>query len=155
MIMLWCVCSSIHNSCQYNFAFTLNGKQIEHPCYVIPDLNEPLILGIDFIQHHQLWYCPKSKSFAWESQPNWGQGHLKICTATVVPPLSVAYINFWLIAYSWFKSSSDSSRAALALLMGSGFPLNWLEKPLRQSSAECRPFPLPPGASDLRRHEAA
>ncbi len=34
------------------FAFTLNGKQIEHPCYVIPDLNEPLILGIDFIQHH-------------------------------------------------------------------------------------------------------
>ena len=76
----------------YKFAFTLNGKQIEHPCYVIPDLNEPLILGIDFIQHHQLWYCPKNKSFAWESQPNWGQGHLKICAATVVPPLSVAYI---------------------------------------------------------------
>jgi len=74
----------------YKFAFTLNGKQIEHPCYVIPDLNEPLILGIDFIQHHQLWYCPKNKSFAWESQPNWGQGHLKICAATVVPPLSVA-----------------------------------------------------------------
>ncbi len=76
----------------YEFAFTLNGKQIKHPCYVIPDLNEPLILGIDFIQHHQLWYCPKNKSFAWENQPNWGQGHLKICSATVIPSLSVAYI---------------------------------------------------------------
>jgi len=49
-------------------------------------------LGIDFIQQHQLWYCPKNKLFAWEGKPNWGQGHLKVCTATVVPPLSVAYL---------------------------------------------------------------
>jgi hypothetical protein len=49
-------------------------------------------LGIDFIQQHQLWYCPKSKSFAWEGQPKWGQGHLKVCNATIVPPLSVAYL---------------------------------------------------------------
>jgi hypothetical protein len=49
-------------------------------------------LGIDFIQQHQLWYCPKNKSFAWEGQPNWGQGHLKVCNTTVVPPLSVAYL---------------------------------------------------------------
>jgi hypothetical protein len=76
----------------YKILFTLNGKQIKHPCYVIPELNEPLILGIDFIQQHQLWYCPKNKSFAWEGQPNWGQGQLKLCAATLVPPLSVAYV---------------------------------------------------------------
>jgi hypothetical protein len=63
---------------------------VKYKCYVIPDLNEPLIFGIDFIQKHQLWYCPKNKSFAWEGQPNWGQGHLKVCQATVIPPLSVA-----------------------------------------------------------------
>jgi len=49
-------------------------------------------LGIDFIQKHQLWYCPKNHSFDWEGQPNWEQGHLKVCNATVIPPLSVAYL---------------------------------------------------------------
>jgi hypothetical protein len=76
----------------YEFKLRINTKFIEHKFYVIPDLNEPLILGIDFIQEHQLWYCPKSTSFAWEGQPNWGQGHLKVCRATVIPPLSVAYL---------------------------------------------------------------
>jgi hypothetical protein len=76
----------------YKFNFRINSKFVKHKCYVIPDLNEPLILGIHFIQQHQLWYCPKNKSFAWEGQPNWGQGHLKICNATVIPPLSVTYI---------------------------------------------------------------
>jgi hypothetical protein len=59
---------------------------------MIPDLNEPLILGIDFIQKHQLWYCPKNHSFAWEGQLNWGMGHLKVCSTTTIPPLSVAYL---------------------------------------------------------------
>jgi len=76
----------------YEFNFMIDKKFIKHKCYVIPSLNEPLILGIDFIQQHQLWYCPKNKSFAWEGQPNWGQGHLKVCAATIVPPLSVAYL---------------------------------------------------------------
>ncbi len=76
----------------YEFSFHINPKFLKHRCYVIPDLNQPLILGIDFIQQHQLWYCPKNKSFAWDGQPNWGQGHLKICNATVISPLSVAYV---------------------------------------------------------------
>ncbi len=44
----------------YEFTFHINSKFVKHRCYVIPDLNEPLILGIDFIQQHQLWYCPKT-----------------------------------------------------------------------------------------------
>jgi hypothetical protein len=67
-------------------------KFLTHEFYVIPNLNEPLILRIDFIQKHQLWYCRKNRSFAWEGQPNWGQGHLKISFATTILPLSVAFI---------------------------------------------------------------
>ncbi len=48
-------------------------------------------MGIDLIQQYQLWYCPKNCSFAWEGQPNWGSGHLKVRSATI-PTLSVAYI---------------------------------------------------------------
>jgi len=76
----------------YEFNLKIGDKVLAHQFYVIPELNEPLILGIDFIQKHQLWYCPKNRSFAWEGQPNWGQGHLKVCSATVIPPLSVAYL---------------------------------------------------------------
>jgi hypothetical protein len=61
----------------YKISLRIDKKFVKHNFYVIPDLNEPLILGIDFIQKHQLWYCPKNKSFAWEGQPNLGQGHQK------------------------------------------------------------------------------
>jgi hypothetical protein len=77
---------------KYKLKAHIGTKEIQHEFYVIPDLNEPLILGIDFIQQHQLWYCPKNRSFAWEGQPNWGTGHLKVCSAVTIAPLSVAFI---------------------------------------------------------------
>ena len=58
-------------------ASELKTKFLKHQFYLVPDLNEPLILGIHFIQKYQLWYCPKIRSFACESQPNWGQATLK------------------------------------------------------------------------------
>jgi hypothetical protein len=77
---------------KYQLKIQIGTKAIQHKFYVIPDLNKPMILGIDFIQQHQLWYCPKNRSFAWEGQPNWGSGHLKVCSATTIPPLSVAFV---------------------------------------------------------------
>jgi hypothetical protein len=70
---------------KYQFRVQIGTKTIQHEFYVIPDLNEPIILGIDFIQQHQLWYCPKNRSFAWEGQPNWGTRHLKVCSAKLFP----------------------------------------------------------------------
>jgi hypothetical protein len=78
--------------CKYQFKVQIGTKAIQHEFYVIPDLNEPIILGINFIQQHQLWYCPKNRSFACEGQPNWGTWHLKVCSATTIPPLSVAFV---------------------------------------------------------------
>jgi hypothetical protein len=75
----------------YELNLRIGEKTLADQFFIIPELNEPLILGIDFIQKHQFWYCRKNCSFAWEGQPNWGQGHLKVCNATVIPPLSVAY----------------------------------------------------------------
>jgi hypothetical protein len=45
---------------RYQFRVQIGTKTLQHDFYIIPDLNEPLILGIDFIQQHQLWYCPKN-----------------------------------------------------------------------------------------------
>jgi hypothetical protein len=77
---------------RYRFRVQIGTMSLQHEFYVIPDLSEPLILGIDFIQQHQFWYCPKIRSFAWEGQPNWGACHLKVCSATTIAPLSVAFI---------------------------------------------------------------
>ncbi len=77
---------------KYQFKAQIGTKAIEHEFYVIPELNEPLILGINFIQQHQLWYCPKNRLLAWEGQPNWGAGHLKVCSAVTIPSLWVAFI---------------------------------------------------------------
>jgi hypothetical protein len=63
---------------RYQFRVQIGTKTLQHEFYIIPELSEPLTLGIDFIQQHQLWYCPKNRSFAWEGQPNWGKGHLKV-----------------------------------------------------------------------------
>ena len=41
---------------RYQFRVQIGTKTLQHEFYVIPDLSEPLILGIDFIQQHQLWY---------------------------------------------------------------------------------------------------
>jgi hypothetical protein len=89
--------------------------------YIIPDLNEPLKLGIDFIQQHQLWYCPKNRSFAWEGQPNWGQGHLKVCNATVIPPLSVAYLKATICTEG--GSSPGKDNLCIAAVASSLHPL--------------------------------
>ncbi len=47
---------------KYQLRVQIGTKAIEHEFYIIPDLNKPVILGIDFIQQHQLWYCHKNRS---------------------------------------------------------------------------------------------
>ena len=73
------------------FELTVNvGKrETQHQFYVIRDLNEPVILGIDFIAQNELTFCPKSRSFKWKGDSVWEQGHLKMSKTEVLPPLSV------------------------------------------------------------------
>jgi hypothetical protein len=68
-----------------------------------------------------LWYCPKNKSFAWEGQPNWGQGHLKVCNATVIPSLSIAYIKATICTES--GSLPDEKNLCIANIASSLHPL--------------------------------
>ena len=45
----------------YNCPISVLGKTTEHPFRVIKGLNEPVILGADFINKHLLLYDPKYK----------------------------------------------------------------------------------------------
>jgi hypothetical protein len=55
----------------------IGAKSLQHKLYVIPDLNEPLILGINFIQLHQVWYCPKNTRLSGRGNPIGAQGTSK------------------------------------------------------------------------------
>jgi len=73
----------------YNFSVNVGKKETQHQFYVIRDLNEPVILGIDFIAQNELTFCPKSRSFKWKGDSVWEQGHLKMSKTAVLSPLSV------------------------------------------------------------------
>ena len=48
---------------KYLLSIQLGKISIQHPFYVIRNLNEDLILGIDFIHQHQLNYNATARSF--------------------------------------------------------------------------------------------
>jgi len=88
---------TLHIRGQYNLNVIVGKKTIKHPFYVIRDLNEDAILGIDFIQANKLSYCPDRRSFSWNGGSTWHTGHMKLCSVEVLPALSTCYVRVCLI----------------------------------------------------------
>ena len=72
----------------YAVECSIGRKRVTHPIFVIQGLNEPLILGIDFIGTHELTYCPTQRSFKWKGESVWDNGVLKVQAVTMLGPLS-------------------------------------------------------------------
>jgi hypothetical protein len=49
---------------KFRFKVQIGNKVLDHNFFVIKGLNESVILGINFIQKHQLTYNPKHWSFS-------------------------------------------------------------------------------------------
>ena len=74
---------------QFNINVIVEGRNLTHNFFVIDNLNEPVIFGIDFIEKNELNYCASSKSFQWKGENDWGHGHLKVHRDQKLFPLSV------------------------------------------------------------------
>jgi hypothetical protein len=72
----------------YNCPISLLGRTTEHPFRVIKGLNEPVILGADFINKHLLLYDPKYKRVKWHHEDDWAVSPIKMSTETVIPEYS-------------------------------------------------------------------
>ncbi len=72
----------------YNCPISLLGRKTEHPFRVIKGLNEPVILGADFINKHLLLYDPKFKRVKWHHENEWAVSPIKTTTETVIPEYS-------------------------------------------------------------------
>ncbi len=68
---------------RYVFKIRIGNNFPIHELYVIPELNKPLILDIDFILKHQLWYCPKNNTLRGKGSPT---GAIAILKSPQPPP---------------------------------------------------------------------
>jgi hypothetical protein len=90
---------------RYIIAIRTLGKTLLHLCHVIADLNEPLIIGMDFIRRYQLHLCPKDGRFFWGTN-TWSQGHVKTIQETTLPPFSSIKIKVNLVTETGCKPVS-------------------------------------------------
>jgi hypothetical protein len=81
---------------------------VQHPFYVIKNLSEAAIMGIDFIQQHTLNYCPDQRSFSWKGGRSWYSGSMKLCSLETIPPLSVVQIKVNLTTEAGCSPTANS-----------------------------------------------
>jgi hypothetical protein len=92
----WQFCSAGGQNLQIKGKFllpvTVGKKTVQHPFYVIKNLSEAAIMGIDFIQQHTLNYCLDQRSFCLKGGRLWHSGSMKLCSLKTIPPLSIVQI---------------------------------------------------------------
>jgi hypothetical protein len=74
---------------KYLFPLQIGTKKIQHEIFVVKNLNEKLILGIDFIQKHQLNYRTDTRSFNWNRLENWNHGRVRTRRIEIIEGLSI------------------------------------------------------------------
>jgi len=84
----------------------IDGKEVRHPFLVIDDLNESIILGIDFITKHGLNYSPATREFSWEGTKKWSQGFCTAIKREKIAALTTKVIKVSLITTGGKKPSS-------------------------------------------------
>ena len=64
---------------KFEVPLVIGRKTVQHPFFVIRDLAEPAILGINFIEKHSLRYNPTKWTFCWklDKQNTWDTGTLE------------------------------------------------------------------------------
>jgi len=67
---------------------TIDNKEVTHTFFLIDNLNEECILGIDFITEHQLSYCPQTRTFFWPNHRKWNSGIIVTTKQQHIPALS-------------------------------------------------------------------
>lgn len=76
----------------YHLKLRMGKSLVEHPFFVVKNLSEDMILGIDFIHQHNLNYNATAKSFRWKGGPSWTEGHLKTCKALTIEALGSQFV---------------------------------------------------------------
>ena len=82
---------------KYEFQVVVEGQKKTNAFYVINNLSEDVILGMDFIRTHQLTFCPIRNDFSWGSDKTWSTGGMRTTQVEKMEPLSSKVIKVNLL----------------------------------------------------------
>ena len=86
----------------------IDNKKVEHPFFLIDNLNEKCILGIDFISKHKLNYCPTSRTFFWPGEKPWTNGIITVAKSQTIPALSSKVVKVNVITDQKTRPEKDT-----------------------------------------------
>ena len=98
----------------YNLPLQILGKTITHPTFVISDLNENGIIGIDFINQHKLNYDTQRFGFYWNNDKEWYKGILRSTKSQKIEALSNKIVHVNLITE--FESKPENKTLGVATI---------------------------------------
>ena len=73
---------------RYCLPIEIQGHQSRHNFYVISQLSEEVILGMDFIRNNQFTFCPVQNSFYWGPNKQWTKGEMRTTQEATIKGLS-------------------------------------------------------------------
>ena len=77
---------------QVELPISIDNKMVHHPFFLIDNLNEDCILGIDFITNHSLSYNPQSRQFSWPGEKAWVNGIISMAQSDIIPALGTKVV---------------------------------------------------------------
>jgi hypothetical protein len=69
---------------------------------MIRNLHKDIILRIEFIHAHCLFYWPEKQNFSWGTTSQWSSGHAKVNQVTQLDPLLVTFVTVNLVTEGGF-----------------------------------------------------
>ena len=79
---------------QVELPISIDNNMVHHPFYLIDNLNEDCILGIDFITNHSLNYNPQTRLFSWPDDKAWVNGIISMAQSDIIPALRPSLHNY-------------------------------------------------------------
>lgn len=77
---------------RYLIPIQIGDRKLKHEIFVVKNLSEKFILGIDFILTHQLNYNTETRTFDWGKPTNWSTGRIKTRKIEKLDELSITVI---------------------------------------------------------------
>jgi hypothetical protein len=92
---------------KYMMNVQVQNKIVQHPFYVISNLSEESILGMDFIRGNKIQFCPVRDEFLWENQTAWTTGVMRTTQQERIGPLNSLPIRINVSTIGGSKPNTD------------------------------------------------
>ena len=103
----------------YILPMEINKRKFQYQVHIFGNLNEDMILGINFFQEHGLGYDPTMQEFYWTdcATPDWHTANLQCSESITINPTSNKWVTLNVLTESGFRIA-DPCEAVAAISSG-------------------------------------